>query len=119
MTYVNNNNAPKFQDLDKQMVRDALRFERNDLGDVSITLDKVIITHLNQWTGIKIKSFLRRNTFNQRALDIDSFGSTSIEEISEARITFHRQDEFIEIFRQSGISFEKIHKSLDINYNRE
>jgi hypothetical protein len=36
------------------MVRDALKYERDNFGDVSITLDRVIITHLDQWSGAKV-----------------------------------------------------------------
>jgi hypothetical protein len=41
------NNLHQFADLDNQLARDTLKFKRDDFGDVSITLDRVIITHLD------------------------------------------------------------------------
>ena len=67
-----------------------MKYERDDFGDVSITLDRVIITHLDQWSNTKSQTFLRRNSLDQRALDSDSFVSSNMEEISEAKVTFHR-----------------------------
>ena len=42
-----------------------------------------------------------------------------MEEISEVKITFYRQSEFLSIFNLSGLQFHEIHKSLDLKFNQQ